>query len=473
MRHSTSAVAAIALLWAAILSSAAGCGRGGPCSAAEVAAALAEASPGDTVRLGVCDVEGPITVPAGITLTGAGEDRTRVVGEGSGALVTLLPGEAETALTGLTVVSRHRAGIVASGEGRFRVDDVTVEAHRGLALGVEEARRLLLNNVSLQGPVGTENVDEISMLPRPDVLDATGTHGLVLVRVEDATLVNVTSSGFAYFGALFAESEVAWNGGGASDNLRTGLMIWDGSASLSGLEFCRTLLGLQLWSAGTVFAGGASIISTRLNVCDGGGYGMLHDDVAAEHVDPRVEGNRHVGVWVQNGERRFSLTGALAEIAGNTFAGMVFLEAGDIVLRDAHIHGTRMGSRVLVDAGRLEVGDGLQVIGPESMDVLDLRIEDNARAGLLIDLEDGIFDAGWLSNVQVEAFGEQLGAVAQNGELPEGWDAGVSRNATAATNDAAFQSVGDPLDTVGVIGPESLEPPDQLLTSGLAALLDG
>lgn len=70
----------------------------------------------------------------------------------------------------------------------------------------------------------------------------------------------------------------------------------------------------------------------------------------------------------------------------------------------------------------------------------------------------------------MDASGLELGVVAQNGTLAPGWDDGATRQGTAAANDASFLAAGVPLDTVGVVGPIRMDPPQALLDQGLAAL---
>jgi hypothetical protein len=73
-----------------------------------------------------------------------------------------------------------------------------------------------------------------------------------------------------------------------------------------------------------------------------------------------------------------------------------------------------------------------------------------------------------LVGITVEGSGGQLGAVAQNGTVHEGWDSDIERNGTIAANDLIF--AGE-LDILGVIGPHDIPVSEELEERGLDALL--
>ena len=64
--------------------------------------------------------------------------------------------------------------------------------------------------------------------------------------------------------------------------------------------------------------------------------------------------------------------------------------------------------------------------------------------------------------------GEQLGAVAQNGDIPTSWDENITRSMIIEANDTAFTST---LDTVGIVGPSDIPAVTAVLDSGIAGIV--
>lgn len=454
------------VLLVAVLLTAWGCSDEGghassSCDPGEVQAALAAAGDGDTVRIGACRLAASIEVPAGVTLEGAGMDDTVVVGEVGTVAVTVHAGEGTT-VRNLSIESDGTAGLVADGSGGAALEHVRVTATRGIAIGAEGLDDLTLTNVALEGPVDAANASSyLSPISSADV----ATHGLVLVRVGAATLSDVTASGFASFGALFVESNITWSGGGAPSNLGTGLMAWDGVVTLTGLDLSGTFEGLQLLPAyGGVFAGGADVDSTSLRVSDSEGYGLLHSEATARHIDLTARNNDLAAVWLQNCDG-FELSGAGTGLVGNGLAGVVAVDSSDVTIRHAHVDATVTRTVIVGETGSVEVGDGIQLVGTvQGVTLEDLTLSSNARVGILMDLAGGDPEDFAMSGVSVDGSGEQLGVVAQGGTFAAGWDDGVTRQGATAANDAAL--AGD-LDIVGIVGPSDLPP----TIEGLDALL--
>jgi len=451
------------LLAAALLSS---CGEDEHTDPASLSQALADAAPGEIVHAGAARIEGAFVVPAGVRLVGAGPGATIIVAPAGGTAITMMPGTPATEVHDLTVESDARAAIVARGSGNVAVDNVQVNATRGVAFGAQEVSSLILTNVTLRGPVNAENAASQPTDPAPT---DTATHGLVLVRVADAHLTNVTSSGFGLFGALLLDSTTAWSGGGASDNLATGLMVAGGTAMLDRLSLCRTLQGVRLYPAyAGVFAYASTVTTSSLEVCDGQGVGLLHDRSIVSHLDLSAHGNRDAALWVQNTEQ-FELAGAGSVLEDNVFAGVVVAASSNITIRDARIDRTQTARRILAEAGAVDVGDGIQLVGSVSnVLVSGVTLDSNQRVGLLIDGGGSSIAGVHLESVFVNGTGTELGAIAQTGEIPVGWDMGVTRGGATATNDLSFTGV---LDTVGIVAPDRQPPLGAVADMGLDALL--
>ncbi|MDQ3034240.1 MAG: hypothetical protein M3Y87_17660 [Myxococcota bacterium] len=445
------------------------------CDAAELRARLAAAASGDVVEVGACTYEGAFAVPAGVTLRGAGPERTTLrLSAGSGGIVldvsagATTPGAAVTRIEQLRIVSSACAGIVVRGDGDAALTNVTVRADTGFALGVEGLRSIALENVSIEGALADGSLPAAVPFPPYDCASAVpATHGIVMLDVGDATLRGVSSRGFAAFGALFADTTVEWNGGTIADHVGTGLEVYGGSARLVGLEICRSRqASAPVESFNGVFAGGADIHSERLVVCDGDAFGLMHDGATASHVDLVARGNGFAGVWVQDAPS-FALRGAGTELAGNGFAGLSALRVASLTVEDASIHDTTPGVAI-VGLGAIEAADGLHLIDNGTAVLRNLRLSDNGRVGLLLDLGGATTDVAMLTGIVAEGSGEQLGVLAQNGTVTSGWDDGVSRVGAPMTNDPLFTGA---LDVAGILGPSCLPDPADLVAGGLATLL--
>ncbi len=436
------------------------------CDPGAVQEALSAAAPGDTVRIGACRLTAAITVPAGVALEGAGTTESILVGPDGEVPLTVVPGDAGTFVRNFGIESSGPAAVLLEGGGSATIEHVEIVATRGIGLGAEGLDELTLTNAILRGPVAAANAG--TYLP-PISPDAVATHGVVLVGIGAATLNDVESSGFAQFGALIVDSAITWSGGGTPANLGTGLMTWGGVATLTALDLSGTFEGLQLIPAyGGIFAGGADVDTTSLRVSDGEGYGLLHSEAIARHIDLTARNNDLAAVWLQNCTG-FELSGAGTGIVGNGLAGVVAVDSSDVTIRHAHLDATVARTTIVAETRSVEVGDGIQLVGTtENVILEDLTLSGNARVGVLVDLDGGSLDSFSMAQVSVDGSDDALGVIGQGGVMPAGWDDGVTRQGATAANDAAF---GDMLDIVGIVDPSDLPPAAELADQGLAVLL--
>lgn len=404
-----------------------------PCDPAALTAALEAAGPGTVVEAGACRYEVALTVPAGVTLRGAGVDLTTIAGTGAGSAISMEDGAVLRA--------------------------VTVEVERGRAVDASGVAAVTLREVAIRGPVDASMAAALGPTPSDS---ETATHGLVLNGVgragSPAQLSDVDVRGFARFGALFVDSHVRWERGAASENLGTGIMASGGSVALSDLEVCSTWRGVSPFGYGMVFRDGAEASSDRLVVCDNDGAGALHDGATAAHRGIDASGNADAALWVQRADA-FTLEGATLE--DNRLAGVVLVETAAATIADSRIDRTREATRIVGDV-ELSVGDGLQAVlaSAGGLRVERVTLSGNERAGIVLQVADGVVPASATTAVVVEAEGDALGALAQSETAalaPSVWGAGLERRGSAAVNDAAT------VDRVGVLGavaPMFLPPPD-------------
>ncbi|MBX3273918.1 MAG: right-handed parallel beta-helix repeat-containing protein [Sandaracinaceae bacterium] len=446
------------------------------CDRADAEAALLAAAPGETVVLGDCELEGPLRVPPGVTLAGTGG--TVVVAPRESGAIVAIGGGAPTVIRDLRVRVDGRIGVLLRGGGAVEVRRVAVEARRGIALGAAELASLILEDVTLAGPVTGDNAEDarwVRVAPapadpapcptpgacdcEPGALDAdaervctaegrwatwTATFGLVLSRVARAELTGVSARGFAAWGALLDESVVTWRGGAVTDTLGVGVRQVGGALSLAGVALETTRAGLRGDRPYALIAtDGARLDAAGLAVRDNERYGLLVHESVAHLTDVTASGNGDAALWISECDEAV-LDGAASRFSDNGFAAIVVVGSSGVRVEGATVEGTREVERAVGAIGLLRVGDGVHVTGARGpIRLAGLRLTDNARAGVTVELGAG---AVTFEGVTVSGTGAQLGAVAGRAsgagrltaESPPGWDAGIAREGATSANDLAF-----------------------------------
>ncbi|MCC7536495.1 MAG: hypothetical protein IT379_09785 [Deltaproteobacteria bacterium] len=415
-----------------------GDGAGGPlCDRAALLAALSGARPGDTVRIGACVVDGPFVVGPGVRLEGAGADLTTIRGAGTaGPTVRLDAGEATTSLATLRVEQVGPGlGVLATGrEGALELSSLAIDVSLGAGIEIDEAERVRVLDVVVEGPVTPANV---LALPMDPTSAESATFGVVVDASGSAEspveLERLRVSGFAEVGVYTRDSTVRWRGGASTANRFVGLLASGGVLELSDVDLGATMRGVKSLAFGGVFDG-CRVTSAGVRVGGGESLGLMHDAAIATHEQLDASDNGDVGVWFQHGST-FDL--AEANVARNAIAGIFSSESTAMAVRASTIDATEIRMRLGPDFGTIRVGDGIQLVGPATNLVLqDLDLRGNARTGLLVELLGGSLESAVVENVRVDGDGDSFGAVAQGGTVPAGWDDGVSRGGDTAANDA-------------------------------------
>ncbi|MCC7537677.1 MAG: hypothetical protein IT379_15750 [Deltaproteobacteria bacterium] len=446
----------IAGVGAASMLAMAACGDDGGsmevCDLAGVERALSRASAGSVVELGACRIEGRISIPAGVTLRGRGRDATTLAST-TGAVVTMSPGDAASVLEDVTVESAGDYGLLARGAGAVEIHRVAVTASRGYAFGAEDVTGVTLTDVEATGSTDASNV---AMLPSAPAREATATRGIVLIRVGSASLADVTVRGFAVTGLYADAGRLEWRGGGARANAGTGVLLYRADAVLADLDLGATLQRASEDTFAAVVAEGAALEASRLSITSNASFGILQSEASATYTDLRASDNGSAALWVQLSDR-MEITGS-SELRDNALAGIVAVDSSGIRVTGATIAGTRERTRVGDDMTAVAIGDGVQLVGSMSDVALSaLRLEANARVGLLIDGGGGTIDGILLDGVDVSGSGDALGVIAQASIVGPDWDSGVTRDAVTAANDGAFTGT---LDLASIVGPDWTPPPD-------------
>ncbi len=458
-------------------------------------AALAAASAGETVELGACEVQGPLHVPPGVTLAGTG-GTVVVAPAGSGAIV-LLGGEPASTVRGLAVRVEGRIGILARGGGRAAIEDVDVDASRGVAIGATELSELSIARTTLRGPIDeTTALDPIYLrvVAGPPVAGActdpscectpgdvrgdeacdasgrwatmTATHGVYASGVGSVVLTDVEVIGFAEHGVVLSESDAVWNGGRIDATLGTGLRQVGGTLSASDVTVEHTYAGLRGEAPYAIaVTDEARFDGARLTVSDNDRYGLVLVGSAGTSASMIAERNGDAAVWL-GGTDEFALTDG--SFADNRFATLVITESSNVAIERTRVDRTRaMELAGLRPGGVVRLGDGVHVhASTAGIRLADMTLGDNERAGIVLDLgASGTPDVAF-STVVVDGTGSQLGAIAGRlsgdwtlaTETPAGWDTGITRGGVVGTNDAAFTGTLDAIDLLapGIAIPENV-----------------
>lgn len=460
-----------------------------PCSLTEVQGQLDGASAGAVVTLPACRVEGELSVPAGVTLRGVAGSELASAGPRD-IVVELGPG---AALESVALEAGGWAGVVARGDAAIR--DVTVDARHGVGL-YAVGGEVTIERVAVTGPVTREDAADarwVSVVGAPsdeacaadcecepgevdaaeDRVCAAGrwrtwaaTIGLY-ARDATLTLDDVTIAGMAETGVLADGARITWSGGGVRDVIGVGVLLRGGTSSLTDVTVERVVAGLRgVPSYGVIATDAHAMTSARLTVADGERFGVLMLDASAEHDALTARGNGDVAVWIGDAAG-VSITGA-SRVEGNGFAGVVVSESRDVTLDGLTVAMTSTVRRSVGAFGVQEIGDGVQLSGNlGDVALREVRVEGNARVGLLADVTPGLS----FTDVTVDASGAAFGALggtrdAGAGEVtitsPAGWDTGITRAGAAVANDPTASGAFDAIVTAlpdgvagatGIIGP--------------------
>jgi hypothetical protein len=276
----------------------------------------------------------------------------------------------------------------------------------------------------------------------------TGTHGLIVDEVPNASLEDLSSRGFARFGVLLKSSTTTWSRGDANANAWAGIMAHKGSATISDVTVDE-VFDLALPDSATFGLVGdrSDVITERVSISESEGFGIYHLRGTAIHRDLTASDNSYGAV-------RLEVT-TMAEIDGtlsnNDFGGIIAYAAQDLLLHDLTIDGTTEVLRAEPNR-MLTVGDGIQLYAShQNARIERTTIDGSERTGVMLDLFGGSLPGGLFDAVTVtRSDPTSNGVLVQNGTRGNDWDDGLMRDAATVAADDGFTSV---LDIVGAVGP--------------------
>ncbi|MFC1654818.1 hypothetical protein ACFL2F_03335 [Myxococcota bacterium] len=427
--------------------------------------ALAGAESGSTVRVGAGTIEGNFTVPAGVVLAGAGSGSTILKAAGAGPVIEVTADGSGTAIRDLSVEGGSTGGIYVSGDGALTLSDLAISVTGGFCVKVQEIGSLTAENLELSGNVTREVQGTIQAKPNGDLWALAG---LAVVKVGSADLKNINATGFASCGVLLHRTPTVWDGGEMRESVGSGVHV-DGQAQVT----LKNVSSHDIWGGATPYGYGfvasnqAEVLTEGAIARDNDVAGMLFDHATGEHTDAVVTGNQSRGVWIQycgqaGGDPSVIFKGTGTDLDGNRGVAFgVFYSAG-VSLSDAHINGTLGVNHIPygLETGMVQIGDAIEITFSGELAFKDLVLDNNTRAGVVVDGRDEDGNTGHetsvlFENVKISGDGER-GFASQHGTATS-----APEVITPALQDA--DALGGILDVARGLGVGNVPAPDNII----------
>ncbi|AKF07471.1 hypothetical protein DB32_004620 [Sandaracinus amylolyticus] len=431
------------------------------CAIGDLRAALAAAAPGATVVLRQgCRAEGPLVVPPGVTLAGEGPT-SEVDGGDTGAAIEFAEGTGATVRDLRVNVLGGGWAMRAAGDGDATMERVSVHIARGAGVALRGRERVVMRSVKIDGPMF-----EAAAASAPTTSAGTGTWAVVAVdvgdlaapgasgvRVEDLDISGLAVGGLSVERSVLEviDTDVEPD----ADDVR-GIVVsaFESDVRVRGVRITDLFAGNGVPAIAVSAVSSPRVEIADLRVENGAGYGVFADRSAVAIDGVIASGLGAPAVQVQGG----SLVARALDLEGGDGAGVVAIDAERVEVRGSTV-ARQVRAPVPSTSGTVELGDGVLVrrasgTAPMPAIVLaDVALDDNARAGLLVDLGGAAPASVSLTNVRARAAGSALGVVSQRAVMPAGWDAAVIREGAALTNDGVF---GGGIDVAGIIMPPAI-----------------
>ena len=373
------------------------------CSDADcLTSALSGAKSGETVQVSGT-IEGNFTVPAGVTLEGSG-DNTMLKSGGTGPVLSVTAGGEGTTIRNLAVEGGNAGGIYAGGSGALTLAQLSISVTGGFCIKVSEIGSLTASNLSLSGNVTEDVQGTIQAKPNGELWALAG---LAVVKVGTADLQNINATGFASCGVLLHRTPTTWANGTMSEMVGSGVHV-DGQAAVS----LNNITSHDIWGGATPFGYGlvasnqAEVNTERMTAKDNFVAGMLLDNATGTHVDATVTGNKSRGVWIQHcgeagGGPSVTFSGVGTNLDGNQGVAFGVYHSAGVSLSDAHISGTQGANHIPYgqETGMVQIGDGIEITYSDELAFTNLVLDNNTRAGVVVDGRDEQGAAGHVTNV--------------------------------------------------------------------------
>jgi hypothetical protein len=402
---------------------------------ATLAEATAAANPGDCIALAPGTYDGA-TLKGGVSLLGAGAEVVTIKGAAGHAGLAVQAGSGGL-LRGFTV-SGTGSGIGVSKVPKLRIEQVRVDGVVEVGVDLRDAQDVVLEQLEVTKTqaggtdghgIGILLAEGSSATVKGAAVSGCGTQGIFAHEsglVLESSLIKdnleygvcIVCTGSACTGALASQiSEALLDG-----NTGVGLLMAGGKLTASKLEVARTLESNGL-GRGVEAQGSAAVQLSDIHVHATKGLGMVFLGSTGTVADSRVEDNDDRGIWVQD-MTQGSLLLKNNTMSRNRFAGLGAMAASGLKVEGGTVSET--ATKTLLEGSSTVAGaDGLHVVTGSEVEVLKLKVEGNARVGVLFDASKGSVRDSQIGNNTESAL------VVQNGTLDA---AAFSNNVDQANN---------------------------------------
>ncbi len=338
-------------------------------TAGELDAALSGTQAGDCVIL-EAGRYAAVTLPGGVSLHGRGADLVTVDG------ITVSAGT--SSIADLTVAV---AGVVVKDGAEAKLSGTRVENSGDDGLLVEPGASASVKSSEIIGAAryGVSAFDSESVSIAQTVIEGSSGPGLWL-QCSGGCACSDTVNGSI-------ENTIVRN------NRIVGISVVGAQLELDNVVVADTSVGTRFDAGGGISASGCSDVNaTRLTVTGNADFGVLVDDSSLALEEATIDDNLR-GLWVQavGVSRSTDAVRVLdAVISGNEGVGFgVDKASSNVSLERCQITDTQLVALpVLVDgvsANVMDVGDGIAWLGTSEVRLVDVRLDNNARVGVLID----------------------------------------------------------------------------------------
>jgi hypothetical protein len=427
--------------------------------------ALQNASAGSTVRVGAGTIEGNFAVPAGVALEGAGAGSTVLKSAGAGPVLEVTADGSGTAIRDLSVEGGSTGGIYVGGDGALTLSGLNVSVTGGFCVRVREIGSLTAENLDLSGNVVWDVQSTIQAKPSGD---RWALAGLAVIKVGQADLKNIDATGFASCGVLLHRTPAVWDGGEMHEMVGSGVHV-DGQA----LVTLKNVSSHDIWGGATPFgyglvaSNGAEVNGEGVIARDNHVAGMLFDHATGEHTDVVVTGNNSRGVWIQYCGQAGSgpsvvFSGTENNLDGNDGVAFGVYYSAGVSLSNGHVSGTQGANHIPygLETGMVQIGDAVEITYSDELTFKNLALDNNIRAGVVVDGRDGDGNPGHETNVLFENV--KISGDGQRGYADQhGTTTSAPEVITPGLQDA--DALGGDLDVARGLGVDNVPAPDNII----------
>lgn len=367
-----------------------------------LAEAAAAAEAGDTIALAPGAYVGGVELAGGVKVVGLIDEHVSV--SASGEHVLKFTGKGSSEVRGVTVSGAAARGIMVDGSA-ISLGGVHVKDVGGVGVYVIGADAVDLIGSRITGSAGVGlivkgsgkvGIIDPTYSPSPrgidskvGIIDPTYAPNSVIagnkgggVAIIDPTYSPIKSDEVTVAHLLVKATDIDGNGG-------FGIALYGAGALIERSAIRNTAKGAKgPWADGILITMGATneVPDLRIDagsvVLDNARTGVLVMSAARVALEGDVSGNGFCGAWVGAQGARFDAL-AKATLHRNRMVGITASKGADLRITGATITGTRIHTIDGPD-GKIDVADGIGVYDGARATVTNARIEENARAAVVV-----------------------------------------------------------------------------------------